>query len=67
LNTLIQPPYGFRVTIERSVAGGTVPHIFLSKTAHASIATQQAHYKTGFLRLISREPLTREQFQEASA
>lgn len=68
MKTAVQPvlaaPYGFRVTIERNVGGGTVPHTFVCKTPHMTLATQQARYKTGFLRLISREPLTREQFMK---
>jgi hypothetical protein len=63
--TKTEKPYGFRVTIERSLGRGVVRHTFLSKTSDIAKATQAARYKTGFLRVISREPLNRAQFAEA--
>jgi hypothetical protein len=55
-------PYGFRVTIERNRLGRVETHVFPSKTKALSQATQAARYKGGYLRLISAEPLTAEQW-----
>jgi hypothetical protein len=58
-------PYGFRMTIERSLGRGIITDSFVCKTPHPAQANQQARYKTGFLRLISRVPLTRDEFSQA--
>lgn len=63
----IEKPYGFRVTIERSLGRAAIRETFLCKTPHPAQATQQARYKTGFLRLISCAPLTQGQWNEAFA
>lgn len=58
-------PYGFRVTIERNRLGRVETHVFPSKTSALSQATQAARYKGGYLRLLSAEPLTEQQWSRA--
>jgi hypothetical protein len=57
-----EPPYGFRVTIERVVNGTPEIHQFPSKTSRAA-AVQKASYKNGFLRLVAVDPLTRDAWE----
>lgn len=63
--TAAERPYGFRVTIERTRNGSVETHVFPSKTKALSQATQAAHYKCGFLRLITAEPLTEQEWSVA--
>jgi hypothetical protein len=60
--TAAQKPHGFRVTIERAGARGPERHTFPSKTKNRASAVQAATYKKGFRRLISAEPLNREEW-----
>ena len=64
MSAILEKPYGFRVTIERRnrLSGKIEWHVFPSKTANRAIAQKAAQYKYGFLRLISCEQLTREEF-----
>lgn len=55
-------PYGFRMTIERTVRGVPELHTFPSKTSAISMARQAARYKAGFIRLVSAEPLSQPEF-----
>jgi hypothetical protein len=60
--TAAEKPYGFRVTIERTVKGSREILTFRSKTPARCAAVQAAGYKKGFLRLIEAQPLTREEW-----
>ena len=59
--TAAEKPYGFRITIERTVRGSREILTFRSKTSARAAAVQAAGYKQGFLRLIEAQPLTREE------
>jgi hypothetical protein len=56
-------PYGFRVTVERIIRGAIVEtHTFRAKTPARAQAMKAGEYKQGFVRLISVQPLTREEW-----
>ncbi|HWM26566.1 MAG TPA: hypothetical protein VNP98_17245 [Chthoniobacterales bacterium] len=62
--TAAEKPYGFRVTIERTHNGLRENHTFGSKIPRRTAAVQAAGYKKGFLRLVSADPLTQQEWEK---
>jgi hypothetical protein len=61
--TALGKPYGFRVTIERTVKGAREFITFRSKVSSRAAAVQAAGYKQGFVRLVACFALTKEEWE----